>query len=49
MQIKMDYGRSGLNIEVPDDADVFLVRETFEMHFAIPSDNHPYAKSSRKV
>ena len=28
MQIKMDYGRSGLNIEVPDDADVFLVRET---------------------
>ena len=28
MQIKMDYGRSGLTLDVPDSADVFLVRET---------------------
>jgi len=27
MQIKMDYGREGLTIDAPDDADVFLVRE----------------------
>lgn len=27
MQIKMDYGRNGITIETPDDADVFLVRE----------------------
>lgn len=28
MQIKMDYGRSGLLLDVPDGADIFLVRET---------------------
>jgi len=28
MQIEMDYGRKGLTIEVPDNSDIFLVRET---------------------
>ncbi len=28
MQIKTDYGRRGLFIEVPDNADIFLVRES---------------------
>jgi nickel-dependent lactate racemase len=28
MQVEMDYGRNGLIIDVPDNADVFLVRET---------------------
>ena len=28
MQITMDYGRNGLLLDVPDDADIFLVRET---------------------
>ncbi len=28
MQIEMDYGRKGMPIEVPDDTDIFLVRET---------------------
>ena len=28
MQIKMDYGRSGLLLNAPDQADVFLVKET---------------------
>jgi hypothetical protein len=27
MQIEMDYGRDGLTIDVPDNADIFLVRE----------------------
>ncbi len=27
MNIKIDYGRNGLNIDAPDHADVFLVRE----------------------
>jgi len=28
LQIMMDYGRNGLLLDVPDDADIFLVRET---------------------
>ena len=28
MRVRMDYGRNGLWVEVPDHADVFLVRET---------------------
>ncbi len=28
MQIKIDYGRTGLYINVPDNADVFLIRES---------------------
>ena len=28
MKIRMDYGRQGLELDVPQDADVFLVRET---------------------
>jgi len=28
MHIKLDYGRDGITIDIPDNADVFLVRET---------------------